>query len=60
MTATDLALTITQLLRQKGVVEQFVEFFGAGLDHLTLADRATVANMAPEYGATWACSPSTA
>jgi aconitate hydratase len=52
VTATDLALTVTQFLRQKGVVEQFVEFFGPGLDHLTLADRATVANMAPEYGAT--------
>ena len=52
VTATDLALTVTQILRQKGVVEQFVEFFGPGLDHLTLADRATVANMAPEYGAT--------
>ena len=51
-TATDLVLTITQLLRQKGVVGKFVEFFGQGLDHLTLADRATVANMAPEYGAT--------
>ncbi|MBU1693212.1 MAG: aconitate hydratase AcnA [Verrucomicrobia bacterium] len=52
VTATDLALTLTQLLRKYGVVEQFVEFFGPGLDHLTLADRATVANMAPEYGAT--------
>jgi len=54
VTATDLALTITQFLRQTGVVEQFVEFFGPGLDQLTLADRATVANMAPEYGATTA------
>ena len=52
VTATDLALTVTQILRQKGVVGHFVEFFGPGLDHLTLADRATVANMAPEYGAT--------
>ena len=57
VTATDLALTVTQLLRQKGVVEQFVEFFGPGLDHLTLADRATVANMAPEYGATMGLFP---
>ena len=57
VTATDLALTVTQLLRQKGVVEQFVEFFGPGLDHLTLADRATVANMAPEYGATTGLFP---
>lgn len=52
ITATDLVLTITQLLRQKGVVGKFVEFFGHGLDHLALADRATIANMAPEYGAT--------
>ncbi len=52
VTATDLALTITQRLREKGVVGQFVEYFGPGLDHLPLADRATVANMAPEYGAT--------
>ena len=51
-TATDLVLTVTQMLRQKGVVGKFVEFFGEGLEHLTLADRATVANMAPEYGAT--------
>jgi aconitate hydratase len=51
-TATDLVLTVTQMLRQKGVVVKFVEFFGAGLDHLTLADQATIANMAPEYGAT--------
>jgi aconitate hydratase len=51
-TATDLVLTITHLLRKKGVVGKFVEFFGQGLDNLTLADRATVANMAPEYGAT--------
>ncbi|HBA86118.1 MAG TPA: aconitate hydratase AcnA [Verrucomicrobia bacterium] len=52
VTATDLALTITQRLREKGVVGQFVEFFGPGLSRLSLADRATVANMAPEYGAT--------
>jgi aconitate hydratase len=51
-TATDLVLTVTQILRAKGVVGKFVEFFGAGLDHLSLADQATIANMAPEYGAT--------
>ena len=51
-TATDLVLTVTQMLRQKGVVGKFVEFYGAGLEHLTLADRATISNMAPEYGAT--------
>src|SRR5512132_1409748 len=52
ITATDLVLTVTQMLRAKGVVGRFVEFFGPGLDALTLADRATIANMAPEYGAT--------
>ena len=52
VTATDLTLTITQLLRKKGVVDKFVEFFGPGLSALPLADRATIANMAPEYGAT--------
>jgi len=52
ITATDLVLTITQMLRKRGVVGKFVEFFGEGLDHLALADRATIANMAPEYGAT--------
>jgi aconitate hydratase len=52
VTATDLVLTVTQLLRRKGVVEKFVEFFGSGLDQMSLADRATIANMAPEYGAT--------
>ncbi len=52
VTATDVVLTITQMLRKKGVVGKFVEFFGPGLDHLSLADRATIANMAPEYGAT--------
>ncbi|WP_406668086.1 aconitate hydratase AcnA [Gallaecimonas sp. GXIMD1310] len=52
MTATDLVLTVTQMLRQKGVVGKFVEFYGPGLDDLPLADRATIANMAPEYGAT--------
>ncbi|HXF03946.1 MAG TPA: aconitate hydratase AcnA [Blastocatellia bacterium] len=51
-TATDLVLTVTQLLRKKGVVGKFVEFYGPGLDALSLPDRATVANMAPEYGAT--------
>ncbi|MBR0691540.1 aconitate hydratase AcnA [Bradyrhizobium manausense] len=50
--ATDLVLTVTQLLRKKGVVGKFVEFYGPGLDHMTLADRATISNMAPEYGAT--------
>ena len=52
LTATDLVLTITQMLRKRGVVEKFVEFFGPGLDELSLADRATISNMAPEYGAT--------
>jgi aconitate hydratase len=52
VTATDVVLTVTQLLRAKGVVGKFVEFFGTGLSSLSLADRATVANMAPEYGAT--------
>jgi aconitate hydratase len=51
-TATDLVLTVVQMLRQKGVVGKFVEFYGEGLAHLTLADRATISNMAPEYGAT--------
>jgi len=52
VTATDLVLTVTQMLRKKGVVEKFVEFYGPGLSQMTLADRATVANMSPEYGAT--------
>ncbi len=52
VTATDLVLTVTQLLRKKGVVGKFVEFYGPGLNQLSLADRATIANMAPEYGAT--------
>jgi len=52
VTATDLVLTVTQMLRKKGVVGKFVEFFGSGLDHMTLADRATIGNMGPEYGAT--------
>jgi aconitate hydratase len=51
-TATDLVLTVTQMLRKKGVVNKFVEFYGPGLEDLALADRATIANMAPEYGAT--------
>ena len=52
VTATDMVLTVTQMLRKKGVVGKFVEFFGPGLAHMPLADRATIANMAPEYGAT--------
>jgi aconitate hydratase len=56
-TATDLVLTIVQILRKKGVVGKFVEFYGAGLSALSLADRATVANMAPEYGATMGFFP---
>ncbi|GIS77431.1 MAG: hypothetical protein CM1200mP13_07900 [Candidatus Pelagibacterales bacterium] len=51
-TATDLVLTVVKILRDKGVVGKFVEFYGDGLKNLTLADRATIANMAPEYGAT--------
>ena len=56
-TATDLVLTVTQMLRKFGVVGKFVEFFGEGLQHLPLADRATIANMAPEYGATCGIFP---
>jgi len=52
VTATDLVLTVVEVLREKGVVEKFVEFYGAGLSNLPLPDRATIANMAPEYGAT--------
>ena len=52
MTATDLVLTVTQILRRHGVVGKFVEFFGPGLNHLSLEDQATISNMAPEYGAT--------
>jgi aconitate hydratase len=52
VTATDLVLTVTQILRKKGVVGKFVEFFGSGLVSLSLPDRATISNMAPEYGAT--------
>ncbi len=57
VTATDLVLTVTQMLRKHGVVEKFVEFFGPGLDSLTVADRATISNMCPEYGATAALFP---
>jgi aconitate hydratase len=56
-TATDLVLIVTQMLRKKGVVDKFVEFYGAGLSNLSLADRATIANMAPEYGATMGFFP---
>ena len=56
-TATDLVLTVTQILRAKGVVGKFVEFFGPGLENLTLADKATISNMAPEYGATCGIFP---
>ena len=57
VTATDLVLTVTQMLRKKGVVGKFVEFFGEGMPNLPLADRATIANMAPEYGATMGFFP---
>ncbi|MGO8731903.1 MAG: aconitate hydratase AcnA [Terriglobia bacterium] len=57
VTATDLVLTVTEKLRKKGVVDKFVEFYGDGLSQMTLADRATVANMAPEYGATMGFFP---
>ncbi|MCY0876534.1 MAG: aconitate hydratase AcnA [Firmicutes bacterium] len=56
-TATDLALTVTNILRKKGVVNKFVEFYGSGLSSMSLADRATIANMAPEYGATMGFFP---
>src|SRR5437868_9557034 len=56
-TATDLVLTVTEMLRKKGVVDKFVEFFGDGLVNLPLADRATIANMAPEYGSTCGIFP---
>src|SRR4029079_10939149 len=56
-TATDLVLTITERLRKHGCVGKFVEFFGTGLEHLTIADRATLGNMCPEYGATIAIFP---
>src|ERR1700751_1574800 len=51
-TATDLVLTVTQMLRKKGVVNKFVEYFGQGITNLSVADRATLGNMSPEYGAT--------
>ena len=57
VTATDLVLTVTQMLRKKGVVDKFVEYYGDGLDHLPLPDRATIANMSPEYGATMGFFP---
>jgi aconitate hydratase len=57
VTATDLVLTVTQMLRKKGVVDKIVEFFGPGLDSMSLPDRATIANMAPEYGATMGFFP---
>ena len=57
VTATDLVLTVTQMLRRKGVVDKFVEFFGSGLDTMSLPDRATIGNMAPEYGATMGYFP---
>ncbi|MDE2571615.1 MAG: aconitate hydratase, partial [bacterium] len=57
VTATDLVLTVTQMLRQKGVVGKFVEFYGPGLSNLTVADRATLGNMSPEYGSTIAITP---
>ena len=57
VTATDLVLTVTQMLRKKGVVGKFVEFFGPGLNAMSVADRATLANMAPEYGATCGLFP---
>ncbi|HEX3709728.1 MAG TPA: aconitate hydratase AcnA [Pseudolabrys sp.] len=57
ITATDLVLTVTEMLRKRGVVGKFVEYFGPGLTHLTIADRATLGNMSPEYGATCGFSP---
>src|SRR5690606_1707261 len=56
-TATDLVLTVTEMLRKKGVVDKFVEFFGDGLANLPLADRATLGNMSPEFGSTCAIFP---
>jgi aconitase A len=56
-TATDLVLTVTEMLRKRGVVGKFVEFYGSGLDHLPLADRATIGNMSPEFGSTCAVFP---
>lgn len=57
VTATDLVLTCTQMLRKRGVVGKFVEFYGPGVESLTIADRATISNMAPEYGATMGYFP---
>jgi len=57
VTATDLVLTVTEILRKRGVVGKFIEFFGRGLSHLSLSDKATIANMAPEYGATMGFFP---
>ncbi|HEV7736061.1 MAG TPA: aconitate hydratase AcnA, partial [Chlamydiales bacterium] len=57
VTATDMTLRVTQMLREKGVVDKFVEFYGEGVEHLSVADRATIANMAPEYGATMGFFP---
>jgi aconitate hydratase len=57
VTATDLVLTVTQILRKHGVVGKFVEFYGKGMSELSLADRATIANMSPEYGATMGFFP---
>jgi aconitate hydratase len=57
VTATDLVLTCTQMLRKRGVVGKFVEFYGPGVENLTISDRATIANMAPEYGATMGYFP---
>jgi aconitate hydratase len=57
VTATDLVLTCTQMLRKRGVVGKFVEYFGPGVQSLNLADRATISNMAPEYGATMGYFP---
>lgn len=56
-TATDLVLTCTEMLRKRGVVGKFVEFFGPGVNNLSIADRATCSNMAPEYGATMGYFP---
>src|SRR4029453_17197192 len=57
VTATDLVLTVTQILRKVGVADKFLEFFGSGVSRMSLADRATIANMAPEYGATMGFFP---
>ena len=57
VTATDLVLTVTQILRKDGVVDKFVEFYGPGVSRMSLADRATISNMAPEYGATMGFFP---